>query len=163
MTFRSNVPAVRKALDDALVEGMVASTLGASRLIRKTLSQPGTGRIYRISKGRKSGRNLRAKGFHQASAAGRPPAVNTNRLRQSWTVSQVGGKGLSGNADLDAMIRQYPDRVVLEYGSRVPYASMLEYGTNRMKARPYVKPTIPYIASIVPKLFKAAIQRRLRK
>jgi hypothetical protein len=89
--------------------------------------------------------------------------VNTNRLRQSWTVSQVGGNGISGNPDLDAMIRQYPDRVVLEYGSRVPYASMLEYGTNRMKARPYVKPTIPYIASIVPKLFKAAIQRRLRK
>lgn len=163
MTFRSNVPAVRRAMNDALLEAMVASTLGASRIVRRILSQPGTGRVYRIAKGRRNGRNLRAKGFHQASAPGRPPAVNTNRLRQSWTVSQVGGRGVAGNADLNAHIRQYPDRVVLEYGSRVPYAAPLEYGTRTVKARPYLKPAMPFIARDVPRHFKTALDRRFRR
>ena len=159
--FKSNKDAIMVALDEALVEGMNASSLAASRLVRQTLSQPGTGRIYRIARGRKGGRNLRAQGFHRASAPGRPPAVNTNRLRSSWMVGGVPGFGstitAAGNR---ATIYRDGKAVVLEYGSRVEYAPMLEYGTRRMKARPYLKPTLPVLARTIPRLFATAISRR---
>jgi hypothetical protein len=162
--FSSNFDAVNRAIGEALVEGSNATLIAASRLLRKTLSQKGTGRIYRIGKGRRKGRNLRAKGFHQASAPGQPPAVNTNRLRQSWAVSPVTGGGRSQNAEgAFAQVSQGERRVVLQFGSSLFYAPLLEYGTARMKARPYLAPTIPVLDSIAPKLFAAAMQRRLRK
>ena len=162
--FKSNKDAVMAALDEALVEGMNASALAASRLVRRTLSQPGTGRVYRIGKGRKSGRNLRAQGLHRASAPGRPPAVNTNRLRSSWTVDSVTGFGSTITASGNSVtIYRDGKSIVLEYGSRVEYAPMLEYGTRRMKARPYLKPTLPVLARAIPLLFQTAIDRRFSK
>ena len=168
--FVSNFDAVGRAFDEAMVEGSNATLLAASRLIRKTLSQKGTGRIYAISTGvrkkrrKKMPRNLRAAGYHQASAPGQPPAVNTNRLRQSWTVSPISATGstesFSGSV---ASISQGERRTVLQFGSSVSYAPMLEYGTARMKPRPYLAPNVSIIAGIAPKLFAVAIQRRLRK
>ena len=160
--FVSNFDAVRKALDDALVEGMAAATLRASRVVRTLLSQPGTGRVYRISKGRKTGRNRREKGFHVASAPGRPPAPNTKRLANSWIV-QVAGSRISSKSDSIATITQSDRRVVLEFGSRVEYAPMLEYGTSRMKARPYLKPAMPFLIRDCPKDFSTAIKRKFRR
>lgn len=154
--------AVRAAINQSMIDGLNASALRAGQMFRKTLSQPGTGRIYRVAKGRRKGRNLRAKGFHQASAPGRPPAVNTNRLRASWSVDVPPGMGsrISAAGNRTTVYQNGP-AFVLEFGSRIPYAPMLEYGTRRMKARPYIKIVNPLLARVVPRLFRDAINLRM--
>ena len=162
MTFKSNVPNVQIALREALVEGMRAATIGTSQLVRARLSQPGTGRMYRIGKGRKNGRNLRQKGIHVASAPGHPPAVNTNRLRASLTVRQVSGRGLSSRSiDTNVLIRETRTGVVLTFGTEVEYAPFLEFGTARMKARPFLRPVMPIVARTLPRVFSVALRRGL--
>lgn len=161
MAFKSRMDEVLAALDDALVEAMNATAIASGSLIRTTLSRPGGGRVYRIGVGRKGGRNLRARGFHQASAPGQPPAVNTNRLRASWSVGQVNGLGsVTSEAGNTTSIYRDGSRIVLTIGSSVYYAPFLEYGTRRMRARPYLKPTLPSIASAAPRIFTTAVQRR---
>ena len=163
MTFKSNVPNVQIALREALVEGMRRSTLLTSKAARALLSKPGTGRLYRIGKGRKNGRNLRAQGIHRASAPGHPPAVNTNRLRASLSVSQVSGRGLSSqSSDTDVLIRETRAGVVLTFGTRVEYAPFLEYGTARMRQRPFLRPVMPLVARRLPSEFQKAIRERFR-
>jgi len=159
--FSSNKEAVMAALDEALINGMNDSLLRFAKMLRTKLSIPGTGRIYRIGKGRRKGRNLREKGFHRASAPGRPPAVNTNRLRASWATGSMTGFGTSiTGAGNRATIRADGKAIVLEFGSRVPYAPMLEYGTRTMKARPYLKPTMRAFQPFVGRIFANAVKRR---
>lgn len=153
---------VQARLQEASLSAMALSLVSSSRFIKKTLSKPGTGRIYKVAKPRKSGRNLRARGYHRASLPGQPPAVNTNRLRGSWSVESFGSRG-----DGFATVQQDAKRTVLRLGSNVVYARILEYGgkTGRggrttIKPRPYLRPTLPVIAKTVPKLFAEAIRRR---
>jgi HK97 gp10 family phage protein len=77
--------------------------------------KPGTGRKYR--RGRK---------YHIASAPGRPPAVDTGRLRASIT-HEVHKEG---------------DQIVGLVGTNVEYAPHLEFGTNKMAARPFLRPAL---------------------
>lgn len=95
-------------------------------LVRVRLSTPGTGRVYR-----------RGKVAHRASAPGEPPAVDTGRLR-SATAYRVGMTGTG---------RTYVDVGVSRAGrggggKGLVYAPMLEFGTRRMRPRPYLRPTI---------------------
>lgn len=152
-------PQFDQLLQDGIREGMNAIQIRQSSLLRAKLSQPGAGRIYRIGKGKKRGRNLRARGFHQASAPGQPPAVNTNRLRASWSVSGIGTQGS------DSFLRFYQQgkKTVLEFGSRVLYAPMLELGTRRMKARPYIKPTAQQVVREAGRIMGVAIKRAFRQ
>ena len=83
--------------------------------VKKNLSQKGTGRIYR-----------RGRVLHQASSPGSPPAVDTGRLRASYTW-QV-GEDIRG--------------VYVEVGTNVVYAPWLEFGTRYMEARPHLRPAI---------------------
>ena len=162
--FKSNKDAVMSALDEAVVEGMNASLVGFGRLLRTTLSQPGTGKIYRIAKGRRKGRNAREKGFHRASAPGRPPAANTNRLRASWAAGSTVGFGTSvTGAGNRTTIRQDGKAIVLEFGSRVVYAPILEFGTRTVKRRPYLKPTLRVFEPRVKSIFATALRRRFSK
>ena len=157
--FKPN-PAFKQAMDAGILDGLNAIQVQTSRALRQTLSYPGTGRIYRIGKGKAKGRNLRARGFHQASAPGKPPAVNTNRLRASWSVSSPAGGNFQTK---DSFARVYRDasRVVLEFGSRVLYAPFLEFGTRRIRPRPYVKPTLNAVGKRAAQIMAAQIRRRL--
>ena len=137
-----------------LREGMNASIVGSSRLIRGMLSKPGLGRIYKVAKGKKNGRNKRSRGYHRASLPGQPPAINTNRLRSSWGVETVGT-----TKEGFAFVYEDGRAVVLKFGSNVPYASMLEFGTRRMKPRPYIKPTLPSIASRASRFISTGLRR----
>ena len=79
------------------------------------LGQDGTGRVYRRG----------AKGVHTASAPGAAPAPDTGNLRRNWrrfVLAEGRGKGV---------------RIVCRIKSDMPYASILENGTARMKARPF--------------------------
>lgn len=157
--FKPN-PAFMQALDAGVVDGLNAIQLQTSRVLRQLLSQKGTGRIYRIGAGKAKGRNLRARGFHQASAPGKPPAVNTNRLRASWSVSSASGGNFQSK---DSFGRFYRDgrNVVLEFGSRVLYAPFLEFGTRRIRPRPYVKPSLTAVGKRAARIMEIAINNRL--
>lgn len=148
-------PNFDRILRAGIVEGLNAIQIRNSRLLRDKLSKPGTGRIYRIGKGKASGRNLRARGFHRSSAPGQPPAVNTNRLRASWAISGSGPQGA------DSFLRFYErgPMTVMEFGSRVLYAPFLERGTRRMKARPYIKPVSEQLVGEVGRIMGLAIKR----
>jgi hypothetical protein len=72
-----------------------------------------TGRIYR-----------RARGPHQASAPGEPPARDTRELERSISRPQF----LSPN--------------VGQLRIRAPHGRLLERGTPRMAARPFIRPAV---------------------
>lgn len=65
----------------------------------------------------------RTYGVHTASAPGQPPAVDTGRLRQSIRVQKVG-----------------PGHY--RVGTDVQYAIFLEFGTRRIAARPFLRPSV---------------------
>jgi HK97 gp10 family phage protein len=80
---------------------------------RSIIKGPKTGRLYRI-KGRKR--------LHRASAPGEPPANLTGSLQKSIDFLVVGSKRLefkAGNNDVD-------------------YAAALEFGTIKIKPRPFM-------------------------
>jgi hypothetical protein len=159
MTYIPN-PEMRKRFNQAIREGLAGSQVILSSSIQKMLSKPGTGRLYRVNKGRgKRARNLRESGFHRASAPGQPPAVNTNRLRGSWSIAIKSGKDLLPG--YNTRIIRGKGMLGYEMGSSVVYAPMLEYGTRRMKARPYIKPTLPLVAKKLPNIFATAMRRNL--
>lgn len=60
---------------------------------------------------------------HTASAPGQPPMSDTGRLANSITFDRLG--------DLTAVV-----------GTKVDYAVHLEYGTERMAARPFFRPAV---------------------
>lgn len=159
MTYIPN-PEWRRRFNAAVREGLVASQVRLSNQIQQVLSKPGTGRLYRVNKGRgKRARNLREMGFHRASAPGFPPAVNTNRLRGSWSVAIKSGKDLLPGYNM-RVIRK-PGMLGYELGSSVVYAPFLEFGTRRMKKRPYLKPSMDIVAKALPSIFRAAFKRNL--
>ena len=144
---------IEEALQAASIKALNVSLVGSSRLIRSRLSQAGKGRIYRIAQGKAKGaRNLRAAGFHRASAPLDPPAANTNRLRGSWSVT-----GLNSSSDTFAAITKQPRGIILTFGSNVKYAPFLEFGTRRMTRRPYLKPSMPSIQKFSLGAFRIAI------
>lgn len=97
----------------------------------KELSKPGTGRLYRRSNGYGRRRNTRQKGYHRASAPGRPPAADTGNLRRSW---QAGRWHIKDR-------KHIKDRIAprIRIGTKVAYARLLEDGTSRMARRPSVQ------------------------
>lgn len=82
-----------------------------SRVVRAIQRAPATGRIYQKYKPKRT---------HQASAPGQPPATDTGALAGS-VYSDIS----PGMATI---------------GSRLAYASYLEYGTRRMAPRPIWAP-----------------------
>jgi HK97 gp10 family phage protein len=76
--------------------------------------------------GSRSGRQYRVPGtkvFYTASSPGQPPAVATGQLRQSVSTA-VEGEG----KDIIGMV-----------GTDQEYGPMLEYGTSKMAARPWLR------------------------
>jgi len=88
--------------------------------------------VTEILRGAKSGQIYSRGGkSHQASAAGEYPASDTGNLASNINV-QIQTGGLSGTVE-----------------SKAGYSSMLEYGTSKMAARPFMQPSAerarPYI------------------
>jgi hypothetical protein len=85
--------------------------------------------------------------------------VNTNRLRASWSVERVWG----GGGDSISQVYTQSGVSILRFGSNVPYARLLEFGTRRMKKRPYLKPSLKPIADVSIKLIAVQIKAALRE
>ena len=90
--------------------------------------------IELINSGVKSGRRY---GKHQASAPGQAPATDTGVLRNNIVVSS--------NAE----------KLEVEVASRAKYSKFLEFGTVKMKARPFMFPAF--------EMNKPKIRRRFAK
>ena len=159
-----DMSSVRRTVDAATLEGMNAILIALSSAVRATLSQPGTGRLYKAGGGTKSARNIRAQGLHRASAPGQPPAVNTNRLRASWITSASVGPGqrVDRNGGF-VSVEKRPNRIVMMYGSSVRYAPFLEFGTRRMKKRPYLARALPPVQRRADAIMARAFQRHFQK
>jgi HK97 gp10 family phage protein len=152
----------RLAMKQGMVDGSNAVRLVASRIVRKELSKRGTGRRYRVSGGKKNGRNLRARGIHVASAPGQPPAVNTNRLRASWSLV-ANGMGVTGSSDSTVGMQTTRTGVLLWFGSNLRYARFLEFGTARMKPRPYIRPVMAAVSNSAVKIMRDQIARQINR
>lgn len=103
--------------------------------VKKKLSQPGSGRVYR-----------RGTVLHRASAPGQPPAVDTGRLRASYTWRT--GEDVQGP--------------YVEIGTNVEYAPWLEYGTVKMRPRPHLRPAIEELRAEIRDLIAQGIVREQR-
>ena len=116
-----------KAIADAIVTGCAQGTLISliklQREVKMTLSQAGTGQLWPGSR-------------YRSSAPGRPPAVQTGHLRRSWQVGQP-SRVAAGR------------RLGWKIGSNLPYAKTLEFGSARIFARPYLRPSIRKVAKTI--------------
>lgn len=186
MNWRDN-PEFRGKMQAAVQEGVNAYLLVLSAALREQLSKPGTGRAYRVNRGRGSrARNLRESGFHRASRPGSPPAVDTGMLRRSWQIgraklrggvntSDMGGKGGSGGGMSTGRatgrrgtqvvgatlgILNTKDRIGYRFGSALKYAR-IEFGMGRVSARPYIRPTLAVVRDLFEPTMAAALRRNL--
>ena len=119
-----------------------AAGLTLVRAIKLTLSEPGTGRVYRRGSRRATAGKRRAARIvlHRASAPGHPPAVDTGRLRNSIAY----------------------DRERRRVGTNVEYAKDLEDGTPRMKPRPFMRPTAARVRGELRRLGVTTLQLKGR-
>lgn len=107
--------------------------------LRKTLTGPRHGRVYKITR---TGR------LHVASAPGEPPAVLYGRLRQSITATGPVWNGVEVTGDV---------------GSDMVYARRLEFGGVdsrgvRILPRPYFEPTLQRLAPEIDYILEAAFE-----
>jgi len=160
-TFVPN-PQFPDAYRRAVNEGVVAFLLLVSAGLYTELSQPGTGRRYRRGKGKRKGRNKRAKGIHVASAPGQPPAVDTGALRRSWQLSQSAARSGESSGGKGPILRRLSagDLIGYRLGSALPYAA-IDRGYGRVKPRPYIAPVLADAAPSFAPMVAVALQRRL--
>jgi len=91
-----------------------------------------------VQSGSRSGRTYKRGGVtHQASAPGEPPKTDTGALMRSIRVEHTPGSGTA--------------RVVV--GAK--YAAELEFGTKKMAPRPFLRPAIAKVQSMVAELLKS--------
>lgn len=114
--------------------------------LKKELSQKGSGRVYRG--GRKGQGTLRTR-----SAPGQPPAVDTGELRRSVLAQPTSSKASSGGT----RVVRYRILGIKRYGF------MLDQGTARIKARPWIKAPRERVVKQVPNIFNRYMTAALQK
>jgi len=141
----ANIEGIERGLKIAMIELQTE--------LRVRLSQMGTGAGY-FGGAKKLGF------FRTRSAAGEPPAVDTGTLRNSVQSKPqyIAGTGMTSIvlAGLVAGVNK---------DARVP--RWLEYGTKRMKARPFIAPSLevirPSVAGTISDQMNRSIKRMKRR
>ena len=114
--LKLNTTELNRAIDQAAPKRMFEAANEVRNTVLETLSGPRSGRTYFVPGTRRS---------YTASAPGQAPATATSDLRQSIQAS-VEGKGRS---------------VLGKVRAKAKHALPLEFGTSRMAARPFMKPS----------------------
>jgi len=127
--LKLNTAELFRSLDQGAPKKMLEATNELRNTTIEILSQRGTGRTYthyfftdaqgRLRRGRKRWKP------HQASAEGKPPARDTSQLVQS-IFGKVDGNGRNVKGTV---------------GTKLALGLMLEFGTKKMGARPWLKPS----------------------
>lgn len=86
-------------------------------------------------------RNLGEMGIHRASAPGDPPTVRTGTLRRSIQAARP-------------TPNRQATRVGWKIGVNVKYAGWLEFGTKRMRPRPFVRPVMQKMRTLGMKMLR---------
>jgi hypothetical protein len=161
VTHNFDANAIGQRVNSALLEGTLAILVRVQNEAVTLLGQPGTGRMYvkgqnpfASAKTRRdkavqaisTGGNVRATGFHRASAPGEPPAADTGNLRRNVTVARP------------RMLNE-KDKVGWRIGIGVKYARALEYGflPRRLLPRPYARPAIAIVKKEARKIITNAL------
>lgn len=131
MTIKWSDAAVRARIKRGAFAGVViAAEAVREAAVGLVLNPPKTGRVYR-----------RRGVEHQASAPGEAPASDTGRLARSITV------------------RPDEARTAATVNASTEYAAPLEFGTQRVEPRPYMRPALASVdvADIVIKEVRRAL------
>ena len=138
----ANIEGIQRGLNIAMV--------ALQREMRLTLNKKGTGVGYR---GGKKGKGY----FRKRSAPGQPPAQDTSHLINSVQTSVF--RNESGRDFVSVFMTGLVAGVYKD--ARIP--RWLEYGTSRMKARPFIAPSIkvvkPKVLGIIEFEMDKAIKR----
>lgn len=122
----------------------------AKKHFRKMLSKTGTGHLYTtlfftnqqgvvIPYGERPP--------HRASKPGEPPAPDTGALRDSIEVD----------------VMRSPSGMDMEVLTRDPKARYLEYGTRRMKPRPFFRPAMKLVVRDFGSTVRSGVEKRERR
>ena len=122
--FKSYLPQILKKLDVLTGIGEGAGKELEDIIKAELDNGTGTGKVY--------DNNDR---LHRASSPGKPPKSDTGDLSRSVSSKKTG----TGQSEL---------RV------KSPYAGALEYGTSKMKARPFIAPAVTELKKRVGKKLK---------
>ena len=125
IVFKDDIDRAIKKIGKEAEERMLEAVAIVRDATLDTLSGPRTGRTYFVPGTRKE---------YTASAPGEPPAVQLGDLRKSvkgGIVYEDGGDECKDKGDV----------LVGFVGTELPKGPMLEYGTTRMSARPWLRPS----------------------
>lgn len=113
-----------KAFEEGTEENLLAAAMAWHGGIQKELTGSRSGRVYRVPGTKRK---------YTASAPGQAPARRTGRLAQAMKFQVKDNEGLVGIDASYSKVGKTRVRVA-------DYATMLEKGTSKMKARPYIEP-----------------------
>ena len=122
--LKSYIPQYIKKVDDLTRFGEDAGGFLATFIKKELDLGSGSGKVYEHD-----GK------LHRASAPGKPPKTETGALSRSVS-SKRSGTGKS------------------EVRIKSPYAALLEYGTSKMRPRPFVAPALLELIKQIQKKFK---------
>ena len=117
--------------------GMTEAAEYAVGEVKEMLSKPGTGRVYKSRRAR--GGHI----LHRASVPGQPPAPDTGTLRRS----------------IARRIKVIAGQVYGYVGTKLGYGENLEYGTERVAARPFLRPVVYGKGREIAEAFKRGARR----
>ena len=137
----ANIEGIERGLKIAMIE--------LQREMRERLSKKGSGAGYF---GGSKGKGY----FRTRSAPGEPPAVDTGTLRNSVQSKPqyIAGTGMTSIV-LTGLVAG------VDKDARIP--RWLEYGTSRMKARPFITPSIKAIRPTVAGTIGDQMQRSIKR
>jgi HK97 gp10 family phage protein len=115
--LQAQLKGLRGDIRKAVSRAVVGTALELQGNVVKSVSKKGTGITYQKKNPNRT---------HTASAPDQPPATDTGRLKNSIEFNALD--------DLTATV-----------GSKLAYATYLEYGTSRMANRPFFRPAIEKI------------------
>lgn len=128
VTFISHIKEVSAEIEKTAKERMEKAVVEVRNEVLQTLSGNRSGRTYKVPGTQK---------IYTASSPGEPPASATGALRQSITF-EVEGEG---------------KKIIGRVGSNTKYAPMLEFGTSRMAARPWLRKSFEQSEQKVEEIF----------
>jgi hypothetical protein len=114
----------QQAIMEALAQYGRRAEEAISRAVNETALEVRADIVRRIQRGPKTGRVYRSGNVtHRASAPGEAPATDTGRLANSIVYERIG-------------------LIAAKVSSRLPYATYLEFGTQRIAPRPAWTPAV---------------------
>ncbi len=119
---------------------------GIGRALAKSVVRLDAYAKQKIQSGGRSGRVYRRRSIsHQASAPGEFPKTDRGQLVASL------------------YFRVAADKLSAFFGTKLNYGRYLEYGTSRMRARPWLAPTLKANADFIRKLMMDAVAEAINK